>query len=116
MKLPLNPAHAFSSLLPPVIALRNVLTIHWMLPLDLEKELNSVVLASGVLNIILALVIAPRYGAVGMAWVVIVSQVSASLGAWLVLRWIRLDPFSNSAGNERSMECGVHYSVETASK
>ncbi len=86
------------SVLPPLIALRNVLAIHWMLPLDLERELNAVVVACGVLNVILAIVVAPHYGGVGMAWVVVGTQAFASLGAWLVLKWLKLDPFGSSSG------------------
>ncbi|HVW11019.1 MAG TPA: oligosaccharide flippase family protein [Bryobacteraceae bacterium] len=105
------------SLLGPLIALRNVLTIHWMLPLDLEKELNSVVLACGALNVLLAILIAPRFGGVGMAWVVVATQASAALGAWVVLRFMRLDPFSSGSSNTaRGLDCGVHYSTETVVK
>lgn len=105
------------SLLPPAISLRNVLTIHWMLPLDLEKELNTVVIASGILNVLLAILIAPHYGAFGMAWVVVISQSAATIGAWLVLRWMRLDPFGDiTSGDPGSLDCGVHYHAETVSK
>ena len=84
------------TILLPTIAFRNVIAIHWMLPLDLEGELNLVVLACGVLNLVLAMLIVPRYGVIGMAWVVVVSQVFASVAAWLVLRWMELDPFSGT--------------------
>jgi PST family polysaccharide transporter len=105
------------SLLAPLIALRNVLTIHWMLPLDLEKELNTVVLACGALNVILAILIAPRYGGAGMAWVAVATQAAASLGAWLVLRWMKLDPFSNGSSNGGDrVDCRVHYTAEPVAK
>jgi PST family polysaccharide transporter len=105
------------SLLPPTIALRNVLAIHWMLPLDLEKELNAVVLACGALNVILAILIAPRFGGLGMAWVVVASQACAAIGAWIVLRRMRLDPFSRSSSNGGgSVDGGVHYTAEPVAK
>ena len=105
------------SLLAPLIALRNVLTIHWMLPLDLEKELNSVVLACGALNVVLAIAIAPRFGGVGMAWVVVATQASAALGVWFVLRWMRLDPFSNGRSNgPDAVDCHVQYRAEPVAK
>jgi PST family polysaccharide transporter len=89
-------------LLPPLVALRNVLAIHWMLPLDLERPLNVVVVTCGVVNIILAVIVAPRFGGVGMAWVVVVSHLIASFGAWLVLRWMNLDPFSSDPAEEKT--------------
>lgn len=105
------------SLLPPIIALRNVLTIHWMLPLDLEKEINAVMIACGALNVILAILIAPRYGGLGMAWVVVTSQLAATLGAWVVLRWMRLDPFSKQPSNNgNGVDCGVHYTAQPLGK
>jgi PST family polysaccharide transporter len=105
------------SLLAPLIALRNVLTIHWMLPLDLEKELNTVVLACGALNVLLAIIIVPHFGGVGMAWVVVATQAAVALAAWLVLRWMQLDPFSNSRSNGGGpMDCGVHYTAESVAK
>ncbi|HVY94777.1 MAG TPA: oligosaccharide flippase family protein [Bryobacteraceae bacterium] len=105
------------SLLAPLVALRNVLTIHWMLPLDLEKELNAVVLACGALNVVLAVLIAPRFGGVGMAWVVVATQACAAFGAWVLLRWMRLDPFSNQPSNSGSdVDCGVHYTPQTVAK
>jgi hypothetical protein len=35
------------SLLAPVIAIRNVFAIHWMLPLDLDSHLNMIVVGTG---------------------------------------------------------------------
>ncbi|HXE62022.1 MAG TPA: flippase [Bryobacteraceae bacterium] len=105
------------SLLAPLIALRNVLTIHWMLPLDLEKELNTVVLACGALNVILAILVAPHFGGVGMAWVVVATQATVAVAAWVLLRWMRLDPFSNTRSNGGdAVDCGVHYTAEPVAK
>ena len=84
------------SILPPAIALRNILGIHWMLPLNLERELNAIVLGGGVLNIVLALLVVPWLGGVGLAWVVVGSQVAAGIATHAVLRRMRLDPLSNA--------------------
>ncbi|HEY4087014.1 MAG TPA: flippase [Bryobacteraceae bacterium] len=105
------------SLLAPFIALRNVLAIHCMLPLDLEKELNSIVLICGALNVLLAIAFAPRFGGVGMAWVVVATQAGTAAGAWLVLRWRRLDPFTNnSSAGPGSVDCQVQYRAEPVVK
>ena len=105
------------SLLAPLIALRNVLAILCMQPLDLEKELNSVVLVCGALNVLLAIAFAPHFGGVGMAWVVVATQACTAAGAWLVLRWRRLDPFSNSSSaGTGAMDCRVQYRAEPVVK
>ena len=95
------------SILPPLVALRNVLGIHCMLPLDLERQLNAVVVTCGVFNIFLAILLAPRYGGIGMAWVAVTSHLMACVGAWLVLRWMRLDPFASYPATEPVIAAGA---------
>lgn len=86
------------AILPPAFALRNVLGLHWMLPLDMERPLNAIMLAAGLLNIVLILLVAPRLGAMGVAWVAVGSQVAASLGTYVVLHWMGLNPLRAGAG------------------
>lgn len=100
------------SILPPLVAFRNVIGIHWMLPLDMESELNKVMLTCGALNIALAVLLAPHFGGIGMAWTVVISTFCASLGAWLVLRWKRLDPFGADAEKTLATHAAAaHYSA-----
>jgi O-antigen/teichoic acid export membrane protein len=88
-----------------------------MLPLGMESELNKVMLLCGALNIALALIVAPRFGAVGMAWVVDASAFCASFGAWLLLRWKHLDPFGSDAGkNAAAHEPTISYSARAIAK
>lgn len=94
---PAVPVLRIFAILPPAFAVRNVLGIHWMLPLDLERPFNAIVLGAGALNVILAVLIAPWAGGIGMAWVVAGSQVAASLGTYLLLRWMGLDPLRAKA-------------------
>ncbi len=105
------------SILPPLVAFRNVIAIHWMLPLDMESELNKVMLLCGALNIALAVIVAPHFGAVGMAWVADASAFCASFGAWLMLRWKHLDPFGADAGkNAAAHEPAMSYSAPAIAK
>ncbi len=82
------------AILPPIVALRNVLGVHWMLPLDLDRPFNLIVLGAGVLNIGLAVLLAPRHMDVGMAWAATLSQLAAAAATYAILRWMRLDPLS----------------------
>ena len=52
----------------PVIAFGTVLGVQWVLPLGLDRQFATVVIGAGVLNLILACLLAPHWKAVGMAW------------------------------------------------
>jgi polysaccharide transporter, PST family len=80
------------SLLAPVIAIRNVFAIHWMLPLDLDSHLNMIVVGTGVLNMVLAVLLAPKAGAIGVAWAGVLSQALGAVGVFFTLHLMRLNP------------------------
>jgi PST family polysaccharide transporter len=63
------------SVLPPVIAVGTVFGIQWALPMGLERPFYLFVLSAGVINIILAVLLVPRYGAVGMAVSVMTAEI-----------------------------------------
>jgi len=50
------------------IALSNLWGIQWMLAHRLDRPFNFIILLAGVLNLVLALLLVPRFGALGMAW------------------------------------------------
>jgi polysaccharide transporter, PST family len=85
------------ALLPPLIALSNVFGIQWMLPLGLDRPLNVIIITAGVLNLSLAAILAPSYGATGMAWAVVSAETLVTGGIYLFLRWQQLDPMSYRA-------------------
>jgi PST family polysaccharide transporter len=78
------------SLLPPVIALGTVLGIHWALPMGLDRPFYRLVIAAGLLNIGLAVVLVPRLGALGMAISVVLVDVLVAGG--LVALAMRRNP------------------------
>ncbi|MCY3131480.1 flippase, partial [Acinetobacter baumannii] len=47
------------ALLLPLIALSNVLGIQWMLPLGLDRSFNAIIVGAGLVNLALAVVLAP---------------------------------------------------------
>ncbi|MFO1518589.1 MAG: flippase [bacterium] len=82
------------SFLPLLIALSNVLGIQWMLPLGMDRAFNWVIIGAGLLNLTLAVLLAPRFAQVGMAWAVVISEIFVTGAIFVLLRMKRLDPFS----------------------
>jgi PST family polysaccharide transporter len=78
----------------PLIAWVNVLGFQWLLVLGLERQFQRVTVAALVLNVFLAVVLAPRFSYDGMAWAVVTSQFAAAAGIYIVLQRRGLNPFS----------------------
>jgi polysaccharide transporter, PST family len=78
--------------LPLIIAMTNVFGMQWMLSLRLDKQFNANIIISVVLNIILALILAPRFEGLGMAWAVMISKVAEIVGVTLVLLKYQVHP------------------------
>lgn len=74
------------ALLLPVIAFGTVLGIQWALPMGLDRPFYAIVACAGVINVVLAVILAPRHGALGMAWAVVLTEAFVVLGLlWLAL-------------------------------
>lgn len=73
--------------LPPLIALGTVLGLHWALPLGLNREYNHLVLAAGATNVLLAVLLVPRFGAMGMALSAVLAEALVECG--LVVLFLR---------------------------
>jgi PST family polysaccharide transporter len=90
------------ALLPPLIAISNVLGIQWMLALGLDRLVNTIVISACVLNVGLALILVPRYQQVGMATAVVASEALVALGLYAVLRIRNLDPLVIAGSSARA--------------
>ncbi len=77
----------------PLVALSNVLGIQWMLPLGLDRPFNTIILIAGLINLGLAIFLAPRYGPLGMAWAVVSSEAFVTVGQFITLWLKKLVPF-----------------------
>lgn len=75
------------SLLPFIISVGGVFGLQWALPMGFDKPFYRLVLAGGVLNLVLATILAPRFGAEGMAISVVCADLLVSVG--LVLLFAR---------------------------
>jgi polysaccharide transporter, PST family len=74
---------AIMSPLPVLIAVSNVLGVQLLFPFGHEKRVLAIVLIAGVVNLTLALLLAPRWQASGMAAAVVVSETVVALGYFL---------------------------------
>lgn len=94
---PAIPVLRILALLPPLIALSNVFGIQWMLPLGMDRAFNTVIIIAGLINIGLAVALAPWYLASGMAWSVVCAETFVTAGIYLLLRWHKADPLAYSS-------------------
>lgn len=78
---------AFSAL-PPIVAVGTVLGMQWALPAGHDRAFFRYVLTAGVLNLGMAVLLAPRFGALGMAASVLLADAVVA-GGLLVLAWRR---------------------------
>jgi len=61
--------------LPALVAVNTVLGIYWALPFGRDRSFLASIIAAGVSNVVLAAVLVPRFGALGMAAASITAEV-----------------------------------------
>lgn len=71
--------------LVPTIALSNVFGVQWMLPHGMDRSVNIIITLAGVLNVVLALMLASRMGPIGMAIAVLITEMTVTLSMFTVL-------------------------------
>lgn len=75
------------ALLLPIVSLGTVLGIHWALPMGFDRPFYGLVIAAGALNVVMAYLLAPRFGALGMAISVVLADALVAAGLfWLAWR------------------------------
>jgi PST family polysaccharide transporter len=75
------------ALLPPLVAIDTVLGLHWAVPLGHERPFVRAVVAGGLLNLVLAVALAPRAGGAGLVWAILAGE--AVIFAVLARRYAR---------------------------
>lgn len=90
------PALRVFSLWIPLIAITTVLTFQLLLPNQLDGPFNVVIMTAGLVGIGGALLLAPRFQAVGIAWSAVASQSYTLLAFLVILGRARLNPFAFS--------------------
>jgi polysaccharide transporter, PST family len=89
------------SLLIPLISWGQVLGVQWLIPLGWDNVYVVLGLVAGLINIGLAVSFAPSYGALGMAWSVVVAECVVIIGIVLVLQLRGRNPLSGWRVKER---------------
>lgn len=74
------------AVLLPIIAVGTVLGIQWALPMGLDRPFSALVIGAGALNILLATILAPRFGPMGMAISVVAAESSVVIGLLFLIR------------------------------
>ena len=62
------------SVLPLLLAVSHSVGLQWLLPRGRDAEVNRIILSAGALNLALAIVFAPFFAHVGMAWAVVCAE------------------------------------------
>lgn len=83
---PAVPVLRVLALLPLVTGFNLVLGILWLLPLGRDRIFNTVVIGGTVLNLLLIVVLVPRYGPLGMAGAIVLAEVAVLAGLLFVCR------------------------------
>jgi polysaccharide transporter, PST family len=85
------------SLWIPLIALTTVIIFQLLLPNHLDNQFNFVNVTAGLLGIGASLLLAPRFGAIGIAWAAVSAQ-TYTLAAFAFILWrAGLNPFAPAA-------------------
>jgi PST family polysaccharide transporter len=82
---PAVPVLRVMSALPLVLSITYSVGLQWLLPLGRDRDVNRIILSGGALNLTAAFLLAPRFGALGMAASVLSAEllVAASM-VWVV--------------------------------
>jgi PST family polysaccharide transporter len=74
------------ALLPPLLSVTHSVGVQWLLSQGRERVVNRIMLAAGIVNLLLASVLAKRFAQVGMAWAVVCAEVLVCTCLVLVVR------------------------------
>jgi O-antigen/teichoic acid export membrane protein len=74
------------ALMPFLIGLSNVLGVHTMIAMGMNREVSRILISAGAINIVLLLVLTPRFGAVGAAMSVVTTEFFVTTAMAVVLR------------------------------
>jgi polysaccharide transporter, PST family len=94
--------HAFAASVPvlrvfalwiPLIAVCTVIIFQLLLPNHLDNQFNLVNITAGLIGIGVALLLAPKFGAVGIAWSAVVAQLCTLIAFTIILGRAGLNPF-----------------------
>ena len=85
--------------LPPLVAVDTVLGLHWAVPHGHDRPFLMTILIAGTLNLVLAVIWLPRFGAAGVSWAVVLAEVAGFVS--LVVLWRRHSSATYSRAKDR---------------
>ena len=62
------------AVLPPLLSITHSVGLQWLLPRGRDAEVNRIILSAGALNLGLAILLAPHFAHLGMAWAVVCAE------------------------------------------
>jgi polysaccharide transporter, PST family len=80
----------------PLVALDTVITFQLLLPNQLDNQFNLVNFTTALVGIAAALLLAPRFSAVGIAWSAVISQIYSLVAFAFILGRAGLNPFARA--------------------
>lgn len=90
---PVIPMLEVLSLLPLLVSLSSVFGLLWMLPLGMDRSFNTIILTAGLVNLSLAMLLAPIFAGQGMAWAVVISELYVVVAMYYWLSKKKQDPY-----------------------
>jgi PST family polysaccharide transporter len=82
---PAVPVLRLMAALPLLLSVTYSVGLQWLLPLGRDKDVNRIILCGGVLNLLAAFLLAPRFGALGMAASVLSAELFVAISMVLVV-------------------------------
>jgi PST family polysaccharide transporter len=90
---PVVPVLEVLAFLPLLISVSCVFGLLWMLPLGMDRSFNTIILTAGLLNLGLAVLLAPVFAGQGMAWAVVTAELYVVIATYYWLSRKKKDPF-----------------------
>jgi PST family polysaccharide transporter len=91
---PAIPVLRVLSVLLPAVALSDVFGIQWMLPLGLDRAFNAIIICCGLLNLGVVVLLAPRFGHLGVAFSVAGCECVVTIAMFVFLSRKHLNPLA----------------------
>jgi PST family polysaccharide transporter len=79
------------ALLPPLLSITYSVGLQCLLPLGRDAEVNRIIIGAGILNVVLAVMLAPNFAHIGMAWAIVTAEAFVSFS--MVRAVMRLTSF-----------------------
>jgi polysaccharide transporter, PST family len=84
---PAVPVLRLYSILPLMLSITYSVGLQWLFPIGRDRVVNRIILGGGCLNLVLSCLLAPRFGAMGMATSVLLSELYVCTNmVWVVWR------------------------------